>query len=218
MVAVLPEFTSAMRSHPNTTLRLFRRHLQVPVSALLLALFPLWSVQVKGATLYWDADASATGNVTTGTNLGGTGTWNTGTANWWDGVAVSDQAWLNAGAPGDTAIFTGTAGTVTTGSLLNVNNLLFNTSGYTLTGNSTNTITLLGGTPGVTLGTGVSLATVNAVLAGAGGLTFNGGASSGTLFLNGANLNTYTGTTTIDSGTLRIGSLTALGEMLMAPR
>src|SRR5690349_5300150 len=35
---------------------------------------------------YWDADTVAAGNsASTGSNLGGTGTWDVATTNWWDG-------------------------------------------------------------------------------------------------------------------------------------
>ena len=179
----------------------------VTAAAICAALFAGAS-SGNAATLYWDTDGSTTGNSSsTGLGLGGTGTWDTSTSNWWSGSALG--AWNNSN--NDTAVFWGTAGTVTLGSGITVGGLQFNTSGYTVTGNATNTLTLAGTTPGVTLGSGVSLASVNAVLAGSAGMAFNGGSDAGTLFLNGANANTYTGSTTIDSGTLRIGSLTALG-------
>lgn len=64
----------------------------------------------RGATLYFDADANATGNVTDGTNIGGSGNWDpTVTANWWDGVSAADQAW----ADGNDAIIYSTGTNVT---------------------------------------------------------------------------------------------------------
>src|SRR6185312_10234692 len=66
----------------------------------------------SASSLFWDADQNATGNVTDGTNLGGTGTWDlNSTANWWDGSSASDTQWQN----GDAATFVGPSGTVTLG-------------------------------------------------------------------------------------------------------
>ena len=97
------------------------------VCLLLLALFAgIFSAQTRAATFYWDADADATGNLVDGTNLGGTGTWDTITANWWDGVST-DAAWPNSLL--DTAVFSGTAGTVTLGGPINVGGLVFNSDG-----------------------------------------------------------------------------------------
>src|SRR5438094_775612 len=65
---------------------------------------------VGASTAYWDADGSASGDTVTGTNTGGTGTWDTTTSTWWNGVSATDQAWNNSNF--DFATFSGTAGTV----------------------------------------------------------------------------------------------------------
>src|SRR5688572_24558258 len=71
---------------------------------------PMQLSQATAADRFWDPDANATGNnTTTGTGLGGAGTWNTALLNWFDGVA-SDVAWNNAN--NDTAVFAGSGGTV----------------------------------------------------------------------------------------------------------
>ena len=57
------------------------------------------------ATLYWDA----TPGTPDGASNGGVGTWDTATANWDDGDSY--ELWNNGG--NDTAVFAGTAGTVT---------------------------------------------------------------------------------------------------------
>src|SRR4051812_47811456 len=81
------------------------------------------------ANRYWDSDLTATGNdATTGAGLGGAGTWDTSTLNWWDGTAASDIAWTD----GNTAIFTGTAGLVTipASQTRSATGLTFKTDGY----------------------------------------------------------------------------------------
>jgi hypothetical protein len=52
-----------------STLTWFRKHLRIPVGALLLMTFSLWSVQVRGATFAWD---------------GGSGIWDAGTTVRWN--------------------------------------------------------------------------------------------------------------------------------------
>jgi autotransporter-associated beta strand protein len=75
-------------------------------------------------------------------------------------------------------------------------------------GNAANILTLAGVTPTITvnaLGTGKT-ATISAVIAGTGGLRKAG---TGTLVLDGAN--TYTGTTAVTAGILRLTNASALG-------
>src|SRR6516164_4676634 len=75
-----------------------------------LVLSTALTLAVRSATnLYWDANATATNNNQNGTDLGGDGTWDGTTANWWDGSSTTaDTTWQN----GATAIFAGTPGTV----------------------------------------------------------------------------------------------------------
>src|SRR5207253_2106012 len=112
-------------------------------------------------------------------------TWNTTTANWFNGTA--DVAWPGAG---NVAIFGGaTGGTVTIAAGgVSADGLTFTTDGYTLSGGP---LTLTGTAPTFTVGTGLT-STVNSVMAGTTGLTLTGG---GTLVLGGAN--TYTGGTSV---------------------
>ena len=152
------------------------------------------------ATYYWDNDAVALGNnAATGAGLGGAGTWDTTATKWWN---ITDVAWPNLTT--DTAIFTGTAGTVTLGTAINVNTLSFVSNGYTIAGN---TLTLAGTTPTIQVAAGQT-ATISSVLAGSAGLVKSG---TGTLSLSGLNL--YTGTTTISAGILQANSATALGTV-----
>ncbi|MEZ0254828.1 MAG: beta strand repeat-containing protein, partial [Chthoniobacter sp.] len=104
-----------------------------------LVLSTALTLAVRSATnLYWDGDGTNTpANNTDGTNLGGSGTWDTATSNWWDGVAATDTTWQGGAA---VANFVGPAGTVTvTPGGITAAGLTFNSSGFNLTGG---TITL----------------------------------------------------------------------------
>ncbi|WP_395730163.1 autotransporter-associated beta strand repeat-containing protein [Prosthecobacter sp.] len=138
------------------------------------------------ATLTWD---TVTGDGSTIT--GGTGTWTDGLGNW--NTGSGDTIW-NSATP-DSAIFGGTAGTVTLGGAVTVGNMVFN-SGYTLADGG-NALTLLNST--ITANTA---ATISAALGGSTGLTKDG---AGALTLSGNS--TYTGTTIISGGILSTSAL-----------
>jgi len=80
----------------------------------------------RADSLFWDPLLNGGG--------GGTGVWNfNNTANWWNGA--SDVKWTDNSASGtNSAIFGGTAGTVTLNSSLTASNLQFTAPGYTLSG------------------------------------------------------------------------------------
>lgn len=166
---------------------------------------------VTAADFYWDTDASNSGNDVDGTNLGGTSTWDLLTSNWWPVPSGALTTWGNTTA--DRAIFTyefpstpyaiPTPFTVTLGSGITANQLLFERSGYTLTGGD---LTLAGTTPGLHAKLGES-ATIASQILGTDGLTKTGG---GSIRLTNAT-NSYTGTTSINNGTLIINSAAALG-------
>ena len=164
----------------NTWRRLLRA-----TSAIALGL--AWSVGANAADLQWSANGVTPGG-------GGTGTWNTSApALWFNGATF--QTWNNAAL--DNAVFGGTAGTVTLGVAITAHNLTFNTSGYTVTGS---TLTLGGISPSVAVVSGGS-AVISSIVAGTSGLVQTG---LGTLIFTGTN--TYTGGTTISTGTLQIGN------------
>lgn len=83
-------------------------------------------------SLTWDPGKSG--------GSGGTGTWDLNTtADWYNGT--SDVDWLDNSALGaNTALFGGSAGTVTLNSSLSASNLIFNTTGYTISGSGTLTL------------------------------------------------------------------------------
>jgi fibronectin-binding autotransporter adhesin len=145
--------------------------------------------QAQAAPYTWDASG--------GSPLDdGSGSWNaSGGTNWFDGTTYG--AWGNTNA--DTAFFgvaSGAAGTVTVGAVT-ANGITFNAAGsgnYTL---SSGTITLAGTTPTITVNAS-GTSTISSVIAGSAGFTKTG---TGTLTLGTAN--TYTGTTTINQGTVR---------------
>ena len=151
---------------------------------------------------YWDANGATAGT-------GGAGTWNTGASLTWRTGSAGGNFDLNgngswgAGLHGtDRAVFGGTAGIVglQDATTLYVNSLWFQVGGYTLnSGTGSSQLTLTGTNPTITTDTGTT--TIGAVLSGSAGLSKAG---AGTLVLNGAN--TYSGTTTVTAGTLRLGA------------
>lgn len=142
-------------------------------------------------TLYWDASPVTAD----GTSQGGAGTWDTSTGNWDNGVTY--QLWNNSN--NDTAVFGGTAGTVTLGADVTVGGLDFAANNYIIDPGAGTTLTF--GTAGIINNGGA--ATINAIIAGSGTSTITK-TGNGTLVLNGAN--TFTGDLTISGGVVRIGT------------
>jgi autotransporter-associated beta strand protein len=141
-------------------------------------------------TLDWSAD---------GVTAGGTGSWTLLGINWLN--AGTPQAW----ADGSTAVFGGTAGTVTIDGLNPaVAGLTFSVTNYTLQSNAGETLAL--GTGGVSVTTGD--ATVLTQITGAAAWSKTG---AGRLILNADNSG-YTGTITLSAGTLRALQANALGS------
>ncbi len=163
------------------------RTLLLGTSSLLAASY------IQAADLFWDgADTGADAQ-------GGTGTWLNGITSNWDTLATggADSVWTNAN--NDTAIFGGTAGTVTLGSDVTVGGLDFAANNYIIDPGTGTTVTF--GTAG-TINNG-GAANIKAIIAGSSTITKTG---NGTLYLNGAN--TFTGDITISGGVLRIGTNT----------
>jgi fibronectin-binding autotransporter adhesin len=85
----------------------------------------------QAASLYWDGPHS--GGVGDGASDGGSSTWDTTTLNWDQGSSLDRVAWSNAN--NDTAIFAGTAGTVSVGTGITIGGLQFDTASYIVQSN-----------------------------------------------------------------------------------
>jgi fibronectin-binding autotransporter adhesin len=146
---------------------------------------------------YWDGAQT----IANSTVDGGTSTWAAATTNWTDSAGGVNAPW-----PGGSAVaqFQGTAGTVTVSGTQSIGGLTFGTTGYTLTGAGTLSAELAS-TP-ISVGTGLQ-ATLSAGPALAGTDYTKEGA--GTLVLN--DINTFTGSLTVNQGTLWIQRAEALG-------
>jgi len=167
-------------------------------------------VNFDGATLnLWDGGNPA--NFNDGKIAGGSGTWRAGgsTTSWTSVDGTLNGGWQQDGV----AIFAGQAGTVTVdntgaGGAVRIGGAQFATDGYLVNGDAL-TISASDTTVRVGDGTAASAgmtAIINAAIVGAGGLVKDDG---GTLVLGAAN--SYTGGTTIKSGTLQIASDANLG-------
>jgi autotransporter-associated beta strand protein len=132
--------------------------------------------------------------------------WKGGSGNWSDAAGWDGGAWVND----STAVFGGTAGTVTNDAGgVSANGLTFNTANYIINGTL---LTLTGTTPAIV--NAVS-ATINADLGGSAGLSKLG---NGTLFLGGTNSSlsgtlTIAGATSGNSGGVQMQSTAACGSL-----
>ena len=158
----------------------------------------LTCITAHAANLTWDITPGAVG-AGDSPITGGTGTWDLATGNWTIDGGVNNLAWTD----GDSAIFGGAAGTVTLGTPISVDTITFD-SGYTITGS---TLTFSTATPTIT--SNATFGTISSVIAGTNGLTLNTTGFGGA-YLDGAN--TYSGTTTVNSGFLVARNNAALGS------
>lgn len=166
------------------------RAFTVPASCMFIA----FSGPALAVPFFWDADGDSSNN--SAGAIGGTGSWDTTSALWWN---TSDVAWDNAA--NNEAFFQGTAGTVTLAEPINAHSLFFGSNGYLLThgGTPANVLTLGGTTPTIQVTNATDTATLVAGIAGTEGFTKAG---QGTLVLAGAH--SYTGATTLSTGTLTL--------------
>jgi len=157
--------------------------------------------------IHWDANGTTAGD-------GGTATWDTTTQSRFKNGAAGTTylRWVNSSTGNDhTAVFGGTAGTVSVASGgVTSSGLTFNTTGYVV---QSNTITLSGSTtPIISVGSGLT-ATINSALAGTSGFTKTG---DGILVLGGDQ--TGLATTNVNGGTLIVNGdqSTATGAVSVA--
>ncbi|MEZ0215859.1 MAG: autotransporter-associated beta strand repeat-containing protein [Rariglobus sp.] len=157
---------------------------------------------VQAANIYWDADTVGAGDAITGTGLGGGGSWNNSTSvtpllNWWPGSGTTDQSWVSANF--DTAVFSGSAGTVALTDAITVGGLRFNTQGYVIS-TGANTLSFGAGTDTITLNN-ISSATITGAVGGTGSVVLTRtGTLTASLALNGTSTTGWSGSTTINSG------------------
>ena len=161
---------------------------------------------VQAATLYWDPVSG----------YGGSATWDyDNNAYWWTGA--THLKWTDTTGV-DLAVFQGTGNsppyTVTVSGNITVNKLQFENGNYGGSGSITGgTLTMAGAAPAIRAGNaGQYDTTINSTLAGVDGLTLSlGNGNATTLHLGGAN--TFTGGVnfTSSTGTVILGSATALG-------
>ncbi|OWT74341.1 MULTISPECIES: autotransporter-associated beta strand repeat-containing protein [unclassified Achromobacter] len=131
---------------------------------------------------------------------GGSGTWGTGT-NWTDAAGTTSQTWNDR-----YAAFAGTGGTVTVDGAKTVTGMQFLSDGYTLAGGAGAEIALSQAATPIRVDAGAT-ATIGVPLTGTGGLSKENG---GTLVLTSPN--TYSGGTTVASGTLQVSADNQLGD------
>ncbi|MCX6854552.1 MAG: autotransporter-associated beta strand repeat-containing protein [Verrucomicrobia bacterium] len=175
---------------------LFSPHLFIKRLSALVAIGTLLiQPSVQGANLFWD------GTDTTANADGGNGTWNTTLTNW-DTLATAgtNSVWTNAN--NDTAIFSGTAATVSLGTGIQVGGLQFDTSGYIVTANT------------LTFGAAGNIVTnadarINSTIAGSVAITKTG---AGTLTLGSTIINSFTGPLNVNEGILKAANNNQFGN------
>ena len=153
------------------------------------------------ATLYWDPQH--TGSTAPS---GGTGTWSTSAANWWNASTKTDVVWSSNS---DTAVFGGSSGTVTLGTSVGAGAINFTTGNYSITASTRYNYALSLSSANIDVGNGLS-DSINCKLTGSMTMT-----DTGMLTLGGSVDNSGLGAT-VDAGTLLLaksstGSVHAIG-------
>lgn len=136
-------------------------------------------------------------------SLSGTtdGTWSTGTTNW---TAASGTPWNATSGTGNVAVFNTQSGTTTLSEAVTVNGITISATGRQIRSGTIN-LAASGTLPIPEIAVTVSSSTISSVLAGTGFRKLG----TGSLLLSG--LNTYSGTTTINAGSVLVNNSSAVG-------
>ena len=161
-------------------------HICFPSRALAVFLSGILVVSATGTlpaqTLTWGAGGA-----------GGSGQWDAGTTvDWYNGSA--NVPWTN----GDSAVFAGTAGTVSLSGLVTASQVTFSTAGYTLTGSF-----LEGTSTGLTMETDADTTFTGTIFGNAGSNTPFTKTGSGALIINTFGDLTFFSSVNIASGEMR---------------
>ncbi len=197
---------------------LIRHLMSLATPALMMTLFSPAQAQNR----FWDGGTANIAGNGNGASAGGTGNWNTTLTNWDQGSGLAMVAWNNANL--NTAVFAGTAGTVTINAPVSAGGLTFTTTGYTLAGGASPNNLTLGGTSATITTSALTTAgttTISSIISGnlTGGLTIasngdmtasGGGAAGRGVIFSGTN--TFTGNITVTSGLFNPGANATLGN------
>ncbi|HEX4147670.1 MAG TPA: hypothetical protein VHY20_01725, partial [Pirellulales bacterium] len=214
--ALAARFTGGTWGVRRRMARGFARHAFVYSAIALILVGTAPSGAMAGNLLYWDPSTTA------GAGLGGAGTWNTTSSQWWDGSSPSDTKWTDF----SNAIFTGTPGTVSLGGVtLNVGGLQFDANNYVIGGTPGNSTLNFGGTTTATiLMDNATNVTINTNLAGtsSSSLTFGGSGTNipsingfvvpSTITLNGGGTSLLGGVTIGGNTTVTLNSTSGSGN------
>ncbi|SUU88047.1 outer membrane autotransporter protein [Aminobacter aminovorans] len=176
--------SSQSTNRPAARLAALRSGTALAAVAVVLGAAP----HALAADQYWDGPSTLPVIIE-----GGGGIWSTGGTNWTDIGGGINGAWA-----GGTAVFGGTGGGVQVQGHQNFDTLRFTGNGYRLTATASDSLTLapVGGTATINVGSGIT-AEIGMIVKGSAALDIVGG---GILKLSDW-ANTYTGATTIGSGT-----------------
>jgi autotransporter-associated beta strand protein len=166
-------------------------------AGLLSALLVVSAGTAQAGTVYWDTIPGSVGSGDSAIT-GGSGWWDITTGNWTTDGGANNVAWVNVN--NDTAVFGGTAGTVTLNAPITVGGLQFNTTAYALDASS-NALTFGATNNGIVLNN-IAAATITGAVGGSGNvaLVALNPVTAGTLTLNGTSTGGWSGTTTINAG------------------
>lgn len=184
-----PEYPSHQLKKSSILLDTLRRHFKRPVAIALALFFPLWTMQVRGATLYY---------------LGSDRPWDTVTNQW---SATNDLLGATPWVQGDVAAFIGVPGTITLSGPITASGLIFSSDGNVITGDTLTLSAMAGENSPILNVAAFKRATIESIIAGTDGFTKTG---NGTLLLGSA-ANSFSGDIAIKGGVLVVSNVNQLG-------